>query len=63
MKSIYLRLAVVVAAVVLVASSGTARAQDGVRSGLRANVASRRPAHAGSSAKNPSAVFAPSVAG
>ena len=39
MKSLYLRLAVVVAAVVLVASSGTARAQDAVRSGLRANVA------------------------
>ena len=39
MKSIYLRLAVVVAAVVLIAGSGTARAQDAVRSGLRANVA------------------------
>ncbi len=39
MKSIHLRRAVVVAAVVLVASSGTARAQDTVRSGLRANVA------------------------
>ena len=38
MKSIYLRLAVAIAAVVLVASSGTARAQDAVQSGLRANV-------------------------
>ncbi len=39
MKSFHLRLAAVVAALVLVASAGTARAQDTVRSGLRANVA------------------------